>query len=77
MYFVPSNPSGHTANCPDLLKYALVLKTRVKPVRGLKMVWNDDEQKGDEIPGESMENLLTGRTLLSLSFDDMEVSNIV
>lgn len=71
---VPFDCSGRTANCPDLLKYALALKTKVKPIRGLRMVWNEKKENGDEASQESMENLLRGKTVLSMSFEDMEVA---
>lgn len=62
--------SGCTTDVPDLVKYACQLSTFVRPVKPLKLHF---EEESDPENDELMTAVLKGRPLCSLLFEDMTV----
>jgi hypothetical protein len=66
--------SGATADHPGLVTYSLDLEARIRPIKPLKVEFPGTRKgEGGSGGGEVMRNVLGGRPLLCLSFEDMKM----
>ena len=63
--------SGNTPEHPGLLQYACRLVANVRPIAAAQV---DAKSSGDADDLEAMAGILSGRPILALSFNNMEVS---
>ncbi|GMH37856.1 hypothetical protein BSKO_05740 [Bryopsis sp. KO-2023] len=70
--FLPSF-SGCTPECPKMVKYSLELNTNVRPISSVHLELHDDEDDDVNGSNEFMTKVLSGKPVLSLSFENMQM----
>mmetsp|Transcript_2815 Transcript_2815/g.5848 ORF Transcript_2815/g.5848 Transcript_2815/m.5848 type:complete len:281 (-) Transcript_2815:281-1123(-) len=66
--FMPSF-SGHTAACPDLLKYSLDLRANIRLASRIKVV----SSSGASSDNCDLQKLFVGKPLITMAFDNMQI----